>query len=219
MFSLVKKDIIVQKKSIAFAVLYIAFFMIALQSIGKMTYMSAITAFSYILVMGGFAYDDKNNADIMLNSLPVKRYSIVLAKYVSLFVYMAMGSLIYFILELVLRRTGFPFKTYPISIEAFAAAVLAVSIMHSVYFPIVFKLGYTKAKIINFVMFFAFFFGISQLINLIYVNLDSELVRKVTVFFENRSVFFIGSVVTAAAILLLLISYTISVRVYKKREF
>lgn len=84
MLNLVMKDIIVQKKSIAFAVLYIFFFIVAFQSVGEMTFTCAITAFSYILVMGGFAYDDKNKADIMLNSLPLKRYNIVLAKYISL---------------------------------------------------------------------------------------------------------------------------------------
>lgn len=219
MFNLVIKDIVVQKKSIAFAVLYIAFFIVALQSVGEMTFTCAITAFSYILVMGGFAYDDKNKADIMLNSLPLKRYNIVLAKYISLFIFVAIGSVIYFILEMVLRGTGFPFKTYPITIEAFIGAIFAVSIMHSIYFPVIFKLGYTKAKVINFVMFFVFFFGISQLINYIYVNKNTGFVRKVLAFFESRSDYLIVLAITAVAALLLLISYTISLRVYKKREF
>ena len=220
MFNLVIKDIIVQKKSIAFAVLYIAFFMIALQSIGEMTFTSAITAFSYILVMGGFAYDDKNKADIMLNSLPLKRYNIVLAKYISLFVFVAFGSLIYFVFELFLRSTGFSFiKTYPITIESFTGAVFAVSIMHSFCLPIIFKFGYTRAKVINFVMFFAFFFGGSWLINYIYTRMNAGFAGKVFALLENRPDYFIALAIIAAAALLMLISYMISLRVYKKREF
>ena len=53
MFNLVIKDIIVQKKSIAFAVFYIGFFIFALQSIGEMTFTFAITAFSLYLSWAG----------------------------------------------------------------------------------------------------------------------------------------------------------------------
>jgi len=220
MFNLVIKDIIVQKKSIAFAVFYIGFFIFALQSIGEMTFTFAITAFSYILVMGGFAYDDKNKADIMLNSLPLKRRNIVLAKYISLYVFMTFGSLIYFVFELLLRSTGFSFiKTYPVTIESFTGAVFAVSIMHSFCLPILFKFGYTKAKVINFVMFFAFFFGVSQLINYIYAKKNVGFAGTVFAFFENRPDYLIALAVIAAAALLMLISYMISLRVYKKREF
>ena len=84
---------------------------------------------------------------------------------------MTFGSLIYFVFELLLRSTGFSFiKTYPVTIESFTGAVFAVSIMHSFCLPILFKFGYTKAKVINFVMFFASFFGVSQLINYIYAK-------------------------------------------------
>ena len=220
MLNLVMKDIIVQKKSIAFAVLYIFFFIVAFQSVGEMTFTCAITAVSYILVMGGFAYDDKNKADIMLNSLPLKRYNIVLAKYISLFVFMTLGTLVYFILELVLRSTGFSFiKTYPITIESFTGAIFAVSIMHSFCLPIIFKFGYTKAKVINFVIFFAFFFGVSQLINYIYAKRNVGFAGKAFAFFENKPDYLIALAIIAAAALLLLISYMISLRVYKKREF
>ena len=57
MFNLVIKDIIVQKKSIAFAVFYIGFFIFALQSVGEMTFTRNYGVFLYTC-HDGFAYDD-----------------------------------------------------------------------------------------------------------------------------------------------------------------
>lgn len=133
---------------------------------------------------------------------------------------MALGSLIYFILELVLRSTGFSFiKTYPVTIESFTGAVFAVSIMHSLCLPIIFKFGYTKSKVINFVIFFAFFIGASQLANYIYAKRNTGFAGKAFAFFENRPDYLIALAVITAAALLVLISFMISLRVYKKREF
>jgi hypothetical protein len=73
MLSLILKDVIIQKKSFVWALVYLIFFIFVFQSLGGTMYIAAVVAFVYLLVSGAFAYDDKYKSDIMLNSLPIKR--------------------------------------------------------------------------------------------------------------------------------------------------
>ena len=117
MLNLVIKDILVQKKIFIASILYIIFFVIAFQSLGMGMYTAAIVAIVYLMVSGGFAYDDKSKSDIMLNSLPIKRENIVMSKYISLFVYIAIGTIAYIVVTFVISLLNTPIKTYPVNFK------------------------------------------------------------------------------------------------------
>ncbi len=171
-----------------------------------------------IIIRGGFAYDDKSKSDIMLNSLPIKRENIVMSKYISLFVYIAIGTIAYIAVSFVISLLNTPIKTYPVTIELIVSAVLAVSLLNSISFPLIFKLGYVKAKVFNMIFFLTFLFGVPLLIDFV-SKADSEVTTAVGTFLLNQSDVAIASELLALSLVFLLISYGISVRLYKKREF
>jgi len=218
MLNLLIKDILVQKKTFIGALFYLVFLVVAFQSLEMNMFTAAIVAFVYLLVIGGFAYDDKSKSDIMLNSLPIKRENIVMSKYISLFVYIAIGTIAYIAVSFVISLLNTPIKTYPVTIELIVSAVLAVSLLNSISFPLIFKLGYVKAKVFNMIFFLTFLFGVPLLIDFV-SKADSEVTTAVGTFLLNQSDVAIASELLALSLVFLLISYGISVRLYKKREF
>ncbi len=219
MFNLVIKDILVQKKSILFALGYCFFLVFAFQSLEQAGPIAANIAVVYILLINSFGYEDKNKSDIMLNSLPISRRDIVLAKYLSIFVYMGLAILAYMGSSLLVKALRIPIDVVLLSLEGVTTAFLIVALMSSIYLPIIFKFGYIKAKLFNLVMFLFFFFVPTIIVNLYnnpryhhyFVNFFQEFVS-----WKNWQ---IALLLIAFSLLILSISYSISVSIYKKREF
>jgi ABC-2 type transport system permease protein len=218
MGNLIYKDFLILRKSLYLGLVYIILFMFVLKSNGIYAYTSAVIAITYMFVMSAFAYDDKNKSDVMINSLPVDRKTVVLAKYASIFVYIAAATAAYIIIYNIVSLIDYDAGVYPATLEGFLAALVSVSLMNGVYLPLVFRMGYTKAKITNMLIFFLAFFGMSFLINLIYKS-NNTYVKQALEWLNNQSeaVIIIGAF--AMAFLILLLSYTISVKLYKRREF
>lgn len=95
----------------------------------------------------------------MLISLPIKKSKIVLSKYLSIFVYISYVLLLNLIIYLVFYITKLPIDTVPFSIELLLGAIIVPVLYCSISFPLIFKLGYLKARMVNFVLFFAIVFG------------------------------------------------------------
>lgn len=219
MFNLIVKDILIQKKQLLFSFIYIFIIIVSFQSVGASMFPAGIVAFTYILVLGACAYDDKNKADVMLNSLPIKRSTIVLARYISAFVFLAIGPIAYVILTEIIKVSGIPVKVYPLTLEGLAGAFFAVSLINGLYFPIFFKIGYMKARLINFIFFFGFFFGFPFLANMFYSNKDSTWMQKLVKFLEIQGDVPFAILVIFAMFILMSLSYVLSVKFYKNREF
>lgn len=217
MYHLILKDLLIQKKTVAVSFVYILFFIFVFQQEGS--YVSAIVAFTYMLAMTACAYDDKNNSDIMVNSLPIRRTQVVLAKYLSVYVYMAMGTIAYVLIIALIRNAGISVTTYPITLENFVGALMAVTLMMGIYFPIFFKLGYIKSKFLPFVLFVAFFAGISALGKLVEESLHQPWAQGVYRFLTSQSDTTAPLMLLAGVLVLTLISYSLSLQFYRNREF
>ena len=83
MINLILKDVLIQKKLILF---YIATIIIYLWA-GVPSLLFLGFLYSVIFILNAFAYDEKDNANILLISLPYTRKEIVSSKYI--------GSLIF----------------------------------------------------------------------------------------------------------------------------
>jgi ABC-2 type transport system permease protein len=150
MYNLVVKDILIQKKRIILCFAYVLFMVITFQNTGEAMFPVGVTACTYLMIMTACAYEDLNKSDIMMNSLPVKRSRIVAAKYLSVFIFFIMGSLVYIAFYCIIKVTGIPFHVYPVNLNNFISGILTVSLMAGIYLPIFFKVGYVKSKVINF---------------------------------------------------------------------
>lgn len=219
MYNLIMKDILIQKKQFIFSLAYLAFILIAFQKMGEAMFSMGLVAFTYMLSMTSCAYEDKNKSDIMLNSLPVKRASIVAAKYISVLVYLVIGTLVYEVLTRIIDMLQIPLKAYPLSLETFIGGLVAVCLMTGIWFPIFYKFGYMKMRVANFVLFFLFFFGASFLVDYMQAGNKSSWAQSIISFLHAQSAITIAMFFAAAVIIFMLISFGLSVRFYKNREF
>ncbi|QRN86217.1 ABC-2 transporter permease [Clostridia bacterium] len=219
MFQLVYKDIAIQKKSFLIVLGYILFFVAIFQSQPNMMYSATVVATTYILAMGGFALDDQAEADTFLNSLPVTRANLVGAKYVSLMLFFLFGTVCYGVLYQLLYLLGLPIQMGSITIENLIGAVVAVSLINSIYFPILFKIGYHRAKIFNFILFFGVFSGFSLLSLKMQKSTSVGTLSKLEQFINQKPDILLAGILLAMAAILLLISFGFSLYFYKRRDF
>lgn len=214
MLSLILKDLLIQKKSLIFAFLYIIFIMFALphQTMAN-TLSICICAISYITISTASAHDDRNNGNIFLNTLPISKEKIVLSKYVSIFLYVTLTTIIYFIVYISTSSLNLKITLYPVTLDGIIYGLFFVSIMCSLFLPIFFKFGYMKARWIFFIMFFVFFGEISYIIKF----LGSRLSNILSIYNSSHNNIILPLILLT--FINLFISYFISIYFYKRREF
>lgn len=219
MFQLVYKDIAIQKRSFPIIFGYILFFVAIFQSQPHLMYSTSVMAATYILAMGGFALDDQAEADIFLNSLPVTRANLVGAKYLSLVLFFLFGTTCYAVLYQLLHLLGLPIQMGSITIENLIGTVVAVSLINTIYFPILFKIGYHRAKIFNFILFFGIFSVFSFLVMKVQKNIASKTLSNLEQFVNQQPDILLAGIFLAIAAILLFISFEFSLYFYKRRDF
>lgn len=220
MLNLIWKDILIQKRTVLLSFVYIIFFSFAFRQMGSAAFSAAAVAVTYLFVIGSSAYEDKNKADIMLNSLPISRNKLVLAKYISVFVFLLIGTVVYLLSQVLILYLHFPYPLQPISLESLAGAVFSIILLNGIYFPTFFKWGYIKARFVNFILFLLFFFGSSYLLDIINNGRRNVIfLRHMAVFLQDQSDAAIALSVMILALVIYAGSYLLSVKFYRDREF
>ena len=219
MLNLILKDLLVQKKSMLFAFGYCFFLVFAFQGLDGTAPVGAATAVVHLLIQYSFAHEDKNKSEIMLNSLPISRKDIVIAKYLSIFLYIGLAMVAYMLATLIVMAIKIPVKVHFLSIENITTTLFIVSLMTSSYLPVVFKLGYLKAKMFNIVMFLLFFFIPMGLLSLSQNPEFALSISKTLDGFANWSDWQIATLIAGISLLMMFISCCISIRIYNNREF
>lgn len=218
MFNLILKDVLIQKRTAVIALIYVFVATFAFQSMKEMVFTVVIITVTYMLVMTSCAYDDRNKSDLLLNSLPYKRSDIVLAKYLSIFVFELLGTIVYILATFIISVSGLKITVYTPTVDSILATLFSVALLNGVYFPVYFKTGYIKAKVLSFILFFVFFFGVQ----IIYSSLSDSSVKWLKQIAEviNQTNEYSGSFfLPAAALGILLISYALSLKIYRNRDF
>ena len=167
-----------------------------------------------------FAVGEKTNMDALYVILSIGRKTVVLGRYVfalSLNICVVIFSFIFAMAGLfTARAANFGNRAG----EAFWLVILLaalVAVIEAIQLPIFFKLGYAKAKFFSLVPFFVIMTGWSAFVSM---GITGEFMDNIAGFFTN-TLGAAGIVASAVLILLLLIfvSYRLSLSFYKKREF
>lgn len=216
MLNLILKDLLIQKKTIALLALYIIVFSIAFQNIGGGAFTAITIAITYQMVAVASSNEEKANSDIIMNSMPITRRTIVLSKYLSVFVYALLAVIGYMALFLISQLINIPLSIAPINLESLGASLLGVMLMNGIYYPVYFKLGYVKARIASFILFFVFFFGAMQLVDFIREVSPLQQLGNVFSHISNMQVFFI---LIGFGLGFTVLSYVLSLKFYTHREF
>lgn len=217
MYYLIKKDFLIQKKSVWLAILFMLFFTITLiNNLGYIGFSVSILAITYQLVTGASALE--MNGEVILGSLPIPKYKIVLAKYISVYIFaiyaILINGAIYGFIHLFQLPIHFPFSSISI-----LSSLAIVSVLFAISFPFTFKLGYLKSKMPNMILFFAISFIGTPVIFHLMENDQSSFRLKLMAFFSNGVTLEWIFYLLIPLLLLLIVSYFISLSFYKKKEF
>lgn len=122
---------------------------------------ASMIAFSASIIP--FAYEDVNHSEFIIQSLPVTRSEIVLAKYIGVIFNILFGILLttflYFLLSIINIQ-----DIYFLKMDLILPIPFIVFLMVSINFPLYFKIGYRKAKLANILVYMALFMGVNLLV-------------------------------------------------------
>lgn len=220
MITLLKKDLLIQKKSFLFLFIYGCFLFIIFNNpvFEEMIYIMGMIIGVYFFLITANMEDEKNKSEILLNSLPVSRSCIVLAKYLSVFVYIIIGAFLLGITGLFFQLPVIPIAPGLLKATDLLAVILLISIAVSVYFPLYFRFGATALRLFSVVFFLLFFFMPRWLFELYYAYEETAAVQFFKTIFE-QSPFLTAVIVLLTALLVLACSFFLSRSIYLKREF
>jgi hypothetical protein len=171
-----------------------------------------------------FIIAEKCSIDILYSTLPLGKKTVVFGRYLYVLIFnliVLFGSIACTVIGIFMESKKLP--TFSFEVFLSIAIVVALFILiQSIQIPIIFKLGYTKAKLFSIVpVLLILLLGVT--VSSLYKHReDYEIVVKILNemgnFLTKNKISIVLSIVVFI-VLCLYISYRISVKVYKKREF
>ncbi len=217
MINLIKKEFMIQKKYLLYYIFYGAFMLVVFSassvSMAQTAYITTGIGVIYMFIQYSCAIEDKNKSEKILNSLPVKRKSIVLSKYAAIIIFSALTVIGIGLIGLIVSKLYFTNNEKIGLIDISTILVFSV-VLSSIYLPVYFKFGYIKAKIFNLIIFLALFSG-SMLMGNYLKFMDNSMIDFI-LSAENITIAGIATIIT---ITLFIISAFISTKLYRSREF
>lgn len=167
-----------------------------------------IPLFFGILVMSSFSYDNISKSDKYLLTFPVSKKDVVKARYLYVLLITFVGSILGFLLTifiaLINNKVNFDLESV---LSTLLGAVCGISIFQILQIPIMYKFGAEKGRMIQIVLVVALMVIISVAITMAN-GFSLNMLEKYGVV--------IGCV---AIVLLYVLSYKISCKIYEKKEF
>ncbi len=203
MLGFIKKDLFVVKGNLKTLLMVIILYGIMIY-MGEMDILFVIPFFSMLFMLTTFNYDNYNKWDLYAVSLPNGRKNTVRSKYLTSIIGIVLSLVVGAILEMIIKNT--PFKE---AIDMSLAIIFGISLVISILYPVIFKLGIEKARIFIFVLAFALALIGGLIIK--FINLDFNLDLS---FLKD----YVNYILLLLTFIILLISYKISSIIYSKRE-
>lgn len=209
MLGLIKKDLLMIKSNLKLVVVMLfVFFIMALQGQFDISFIPPFII--VMLFMSTFSYDEYNKWDAYAMTLPNGRKNVVKSKYVATIILTLISIMITILLNILVGiiNNDLDFDKF---IAVFVACSIGIVFIQAIMYPLIFKYGIEKGRIGLFVLTFAIA-GITGLLSrVIKIDVPTNIIS----FLDNY--WFI--VMPIVLIIILLISYKISEKIYLKKEF
>ncbi|MBT9249623.1 ABC-2 transporter permease [Bacillus halotolerans] len=202
MFHLIRKDIILQKKSLMI-LLPILFVYLTL----NISYIWSGFVFSIVIIMNVFSMDEKARINTLLNSLPYTRREIVSSKYIGVLIFTLIVVLTIFIGNLIIHRE----LTFWIDLM-FIVCLVMVSASFIFPFSYQFKSQYLfKGSLILFGIYMV-------LVSTLFRNVNDIIRENIRILLsvQNLNVYLF---ILFSVIILYVCSWLLSIRIYRNKEF
>ena len=217
MKGLIIKDLCVLKNQMKTLLLVLAFFVIFSIINEDATFILFLVPFYMIMILiTTFNYDEFNKWDSYCNSLPLSRKEIVKSKYIlfnaTSLIVLILGILASFIIPSFIENTTF---------ESLFASIIGVAfgicLVISLLIPFYYKFGSSKGRIMLFLCIVILALLIGAITSLDIFN-NKELMNIINSL-NNLSLGMFTLLLIILTVIIMSISYYISVRIYKNKEF
>lgn len=209
MLGLIKKDFFMIKANLKTLLIYLAIYTVI--SFNGNFEMSFLLPFLCIMTfISTFSYDDFNNWNAYAVTLPSGRKNIVRSKYIATIIVSLISFIIGITISILVSMTKRNVDL-EIIVSSLLDSLLAISLMVSIMYPLIFKYGSEKGRIIVFAVVFGII-GIGVLVAKV-VNMTSII--NIINGLDN----YLLITIPIVSVILLGISYLISNKIYKNREF
>jgi ABC-2 type transport system permease protein len=205
MFNLIWKDILIQKRQIPLFVAIIAF-CFWMDDV-PLWWIAFITSISFI--MNAFYYDEKDNINILLNSLPYTRKQIVISKYIGAIVFTALFIGIIIAGDFIINGMELSFSGREI-LYTFGLAMACLSII----FPFFYKFKQQYLMIGAVILFIVVVFA-----SRITIQKFSKQLEEITSWLGSLPQLQLYSFTALVVLLLYGGSWLLSLRLYEKKVF
>ncbi|WP_272864812.1 ABC-2 transporter permease [Clostridioides difficile] len=205
------KDLLNLKGNIKFILLFIIMFgfMSSLGDGNVNNFIGVIIVLCTTMIVSTFSYDDLNKWDSYVLTMPINRNDIVLSKYLTMLIFSFIGVLV----SLIVSVTIGYFKNTLILNETLLinALILSISVCFgSLILPLIYKFGTERARLLMILCFL-----VPTLALLVFKSILENISSPISIeIILNTLVYSLPFV----AILLFVISYFISSKIYSKKE-
>lgn len=207
MKGIIKKDLYIIKNNLKIIlILFIVLFLTGLNNSTDISYIPI--TLSIVLFLSTFSYDEFNKWDAYAITLPNGRINIVKSKYIATIILVVITSLISLILNLLIGYINNSIN-FEETISMISGITFSIILIQSISYPIIFKFGIEKGRILLFTSIFI----VISLISLIPASITIS--SNIIVFIEKYWLI----ILTLLTIIILSISYQISKKIYLKKEF
>ena len=213
MIGLIRKDVLnltkVLKIYLGAAVLYSVFSYMNENTL-MLVYMLLMLAF--FLILSAFQEDDVCEWNLYAGVMPLKVTDIVWEKYLLGFIFNLGGVVCVLILSVILLALKGRLTEFPVILQSAGIGALVVITVQSIMIPVIYKMGVERARIAIIIGTFGIFFlGYAAIESGLLGSLSPELIENMIRYAPYAGI--------AAVLLLLIVSYKISVNLYKKKEW
>ena len=201
MLNLIRKDMILQKKTLPFMLLFLFIYLF----VNVSTSWVAIV-FCIVIIMNAFQTDETSSANLLLNSLPYTRKEIVSSKYIGALIFIFLTLLTIFIGNWMIHREIMQWE-----VLLFITSIVMGLISFAFPFSYLFN---SKYLLIGFGGVFVVY-----MVTLSFIPNLNDRVREVvqTVLSLDNSLFYIAIILSAG--LLYVLSWILSIRIYSRKVF
>lgn len=217
---LIKKELIVQKKMLWFGLFYSIFLFLAFANpvLQEFTYSMAAFGIGYITIIGVAQAEDKNNSDIIINSLPLTRRDVVSAKYLSVLTFTCIALIIVALIGMIFHFLVPYFNYRLMNFLDVYTTFASISLLAAISLPIYFKTSAQWTRAFNVVLFLVIFFAPAQLIRYFVQNDQRPWVQTLAQITHNQD-WLLSLASLTVMLTLMLVSYFISLRIYLQKDF
>ncbi len=209
MLGFIKKDLLMLKGNLKTFILLLIFYVL-LAYLGEFDISFLPPFFSVMMMLSTFSYDNYNNFDAYAISFPNGKRNIILSKYLASLILTFGTTILVLILAILISYLKGNISNLGETSLTMLVEFLATVIILSIMYPIIFKFGIEKARLVIFILVF----GIGILGGFLLKFINFDFLNSLS-FLANY--WFITILIIT--ILVLIISYILSRKIYLKKEF